>query len=182
MNKVGVGLQVLAAVVSVRTAFAAPQFKENLWRMIREVRARHATPFLATPIVRLTYRDGHLVDSAHLDDWAQRMREVAHEANVTLVDMRKLTYKAADEAGEAEALTWNAKGDRTHPAAKGARLYADLFHRDVTSRKLEIGKIFVDPRPVCCKGKTPSFTMRKVPAMTMDESLRARFGEEKTDE
>lgn len=118
MNEVGVGLLLLAAVVSVRTAFAAPQFKENLRRMIRE----------------------------------------------------------------AEALTWNAKGDRTHPAAKGARLYADLFHRDVASRKLEIGKIFVDPRPVCCKGKTPSFTMRKVPAMTMDESLRARFGEEKTDE
>ena len=128
-----------------KVAVPQAQFKTNLWQMVREVRARHATPFFATPIVRLTYADGHLVDKANLDAWAQRMREVAYEANVRLIDMRKLTQEAAESAGEGEALTWNAPGDRTHPAKKGARLYGELFLKDVTARKLELAHLFVAP-------------------------------------
>ena len=128
-----------------KVAVPQAQFKTNLWQMVREVRARHATPFFATPIVRLTYADGHLVDKAHLDAWAQRMREVAHEANVCLIDMRKLTHDAAETSGEQEALTWNVPGDRTHPAPKGARLYGELFLKDVTSRKLELAHLFARP-------------------------------------
>ena len=87
--------------------------------------------------------DGLLTDAPRLDDWAEAMRETAAELGVDLVDMRAMTRKAANDAGEAEALTWNAPGDRTHPAVKGARLYASLFLADVRKRGLAVSKIFV---------------------------------------
>lgn len=131
----------------LKLAVPQPQFRENLMRMIREVRQRKGMPYLATPIVRLTFEGGRLCDPEGLDGWAERMRETAKEANVPLVDMRKLTYSEAMSAGEAEALTWNAGGDRTHPALRGARLYAKLFHREVFDRKLDISRIFIPPIP-----------------------------------
>ena len=82
--------------------------------------------------------DGLLTDAPRLDDWAEAMRETATEVGVDLVDMRDMTRKAANDAGEAEALTWHAPGDRTHPAVKGARLYASFFLEDVQRRRLPI--------------------------------------------
>ena len=110
--------------------------------MADEVRAKGATPVFATPIVRLTFKDGALCDPAHLDDWAAAMRETAAEKDVALVDMRALTRKAASEAGEKEALTWNAPNDRTHPAPKGARLYAYLFLREIRRLSIPIAEFF----------------------------------------
>jgi len=122
-----------------------PQYKENLRHMAAEVREKGATPVFATPIVRLTYgQDGHLTDLQRLDDWAEAMREVAKEEGVDLVDMREMTRKAANDAGEEEALTWNAPGDRTHPAAKGARRYAQLFLHDAKRRGLAVAGLFID--------------------------------------
>ena len=118
------------------------QFKTNLLQMVAEVRARKGEPMLATPIVRLTYKDGHLVDTAKLDAWAARLTEAAAEAKVPLVDMRRMTREAADKAGETEALTWYAPNDRTHPAVKGARLYARMFLEDVRKRELPVAKLF----------------------------------------
>ncbi|MBR4612701.1 MAG: cellulase family glycosylhydrolase [Kiritimatiellae bacterium] len=123
-------------------ATPVPEYKANLARMADEVRAKGATPVFATPIVRLTFKDGALCDPAHLDDWAAAMRETAAEKDVALVDMRALTRKAASEAGEKEALTWNAPGDRTHPAPKGARLYAYLFLREIRRLSLPIAELF----------------------------------------
>ncbi|MBP5543564.1 MAG: cellulase family glycosylhydrolase [Kiritimatiellae bacterium] len=119
-----------------------PEYKANLARMADEVRAKGATPVFATPIVRLTFKDGALCDPAHLDDWAAAMRETAAEKDVALVDMRALTRKAASEAGEKEALTWNAPNDRTHPAPKGARLYAYLFLREIRRLSLPVAELF----------------------------------------
>ena len=125
------------------------QYRENLRRMAAGVRAKGATPVFATPIVRLTYgSDGLLVDSPPpLDDWADAMRKTAAELGVDLVDMRAMTREAANEAGEAESLTWYATGDRTHPAVKGARLYAALFLDDVRRRGLPIAGLFPQINP-----------------------------------
>lgn len=125
-----------------------PQYRENLRRMAADARAKGATPVFATPIVRLTYgEDGLLTDAPRLDDWAEAMRETATELGVDLVDMRAMTRKAANEAGEAEALTWYAAGDRTHPAIKGARLYASFFLDDVRRRGLPITGLFFQNHP-----------------------------------
>ena len=120
-----------------------PQFKENLARMADEVREKGATPVFATSIVRLSYgKDGLLRDTAHLDDWAEAMRETATEKGIDLVDMRVLTRKAANDAGEEEALTWNAPTDRTHPGPKGARIYAKLFFDEVRRLGIPLAALF----------------------------------------
>lgn len=120
-----------------------PQYKENLARMAEDVRAKGATPIFATPIVRLSYGpDGKVADLA-LEEWANAMRETAADIGVNLVDMRALTRKAADTAGEKEALTWNVAGDRTHPAPKGARLYARLFLAEIRRLGLPVAGLFV---------------------------------------
>ena len=118
-----------------------PQYKTNLMEMAAAVRAKGATPVFATPIVRLNYSGGRISDT-RLDEWAAAMREVATDEGVDLVDMREMTRQLANDAGEAEALTWYVDGDRTHPAPKGARLYAELFIDDVFSRNLPVAALF----------------------------------------
>ena len=118
-----------------------PQYKTNLVEMAEAVRAKGATPVFATPIVRLNYSGGRISDT-RLDEWATAMREVAEDESVDLVDMREMTRQLANDAGEAEALTWYVDGDRTHPAPKGARLYAELFIDDVFSRNLPVAALF----------------------------------------
>ena len=118
-----------------------PQFRTNLMEMAAAVRAKGATPVFATPIVRLNYSGGRIADST-LDQWAAAMREVAADKGVDLVDMREMTRQIANDAGEAEALTWYVDGDHTHPAPKGARLYAELFIDDVFSRSLPVAVLF----------------------------------------
>jgi len=118
-----------------------PQYKTNLVEMAAAVRAKGATPVFATPIVRLNY-SGRRISDTRLDEWAAAMREVAAAEGVDLVDMRELTRQIANDAGEAEALTWYVDGDRTHPAPKGARLYAALFIDDVLSRGLPVAALF----------------------------------------
>ena len=118
-----------------------PQYKTNLIEMAAAVRAKGATPVFATPIVRLNYSGGRISDTS-LDEWAAAMREVAEDESVDLVDMREMTRQIANDAGEAEALTWYVDGDRTHPAPKGARLYAELFIDDVISRGLPVAALF----------------------------------------
>ena len=120
-----------------------PQYKENLRRMAADVRAKGATPVFATPIVRLSYgKDGLLRDFAKLDDWAEAMRETATELGIDVVDMRVLTREAANKAGEEEALTWNVPDDRTHPAPKGARIYAGLFLAEIRRLGLPLAELF----------------------------------------
>ena len=131
-----------------KVAVPQPQFRQNLVRMAGEVRAKGAEPLFATPIVRLTFdKAGRLKDGAKLDDWAERMREAAAETGTPLVDMRRLTHAAAEAAGEAEALTWNVPGDRTHPAPKGAARYAGLFFDEIHARGLAVTNLFRATRP-----------------------------------
>ena len=95
----------------------------------------------------ISTEDGRLVDPLRLDDWAAAMRETSAELGVELVEMRELTRKAANEAGEAEALTWHGveEGglpDRSHPAVKGARIYARLFLDEIRRRNLPVARLF----------------------------------------
>ena len=121
------------------------QYKANLRTMVADVKAKGATPVLTTPIVRLTFENGVLVDNSFtppLETYAEAMRAVAVETGAELAEMRELTRTAALKAGSAEALTWNVANDVTHPAEKGAKLYASLFYGYVKSSGLSFATIF----------------------------------------
>lgn len=119
-----------------------PVYAANLKRMISEVRLRGALPVLGTPIVRLCFsKDGKISDGG-LDEWAAAAREVAKSEDVPLVDMRELGRAKAQAVGRAEALTWNAPNDATHPAKTGAQVYAKLFLDEVKARSHAMRRLF----------------------------------------
>ena len=132
-----------------KTDGAAPvqRIQKILLRMAGDVRKCRATPILATPLVRLDYRDGRLCDRCRLEELSKGVRRVSDDADVALVDMHELTRHAVESAGEPEARTWYASGDAVRPAVPGARIYARLFQREVWARGLEVSRMFMGPAP-----------------------------------
>jgi lysophospholipase L1-like esterase len=126
------------------------EFPANLARFVDEVRASGATPVLATPLTRRSFKDGLLVDDLAL--WAQATRTVAQDKQVPLVDLLAASRKAVQAMGQAEAdtlaveppvsaaaasapqslnaveavTTKRSAFDRTHVGPKGAALFANI--------------------------------------------------------
>lgn len=126
------------------------EFPANLARYVDEVRATGATPVLATPLTRRTFKDGLLVDDLGL--WAEATRTVAQDRHVPLVDLLAASRKVVQAMGQAEAdtlaveppvsaaaasaprnldaveavTTKKSAFDRTHVGPKGAALFADI--------------------------------------------------------
>ena len=126
------------------------EFPANLARYVDEVRATGATPVLATPLTRRSFKDGLLVDDLGL--WAEATRKVAQDKHVPLVDLLAASRKAVQAMGQAEAdtlaveppvsaavasapqnlnaveavTTKKSAFDRTHVGPKGAALFANI--------------------------------------------------------
>lgn len=127
-------------------ADAEGAYKENLQRMIHEVRAAGAIPILLSPLSRHTYRDGKLTSDDGLRDYANAVRELAAEEHVTFVDLygmsqqylRGLTQEQADALDLASQP--GAKGpDRTHLNKKGSDLFGRLIADNVIRNEVELG-------------------------------------------
>lgn len=121
-----------------RYAAAGTDFKAYLRGFVADVRARGATPLLATPVVRRKFgADGKIVNT--LAGWPQALRDVATETGVTMIDMNALTAAQLEGVG-AEAskalFMWIEPGkwaslpqgrqDDTHYIESGARATAAL--------------------------------------------------------
>ena len=130
------------------------EFPVNLAGYVRDIRAAGATPLLATPLSRRSFKDGVLLDD--LAPWAATTRAVAAEQQVALIDLHASSTAAVQAMGSAEADTLavepppaapnaasaaSAPGDRasiettsparsafdhTHVGAKGAALFAGM--------------------------------------------------------
>ena len=121
-----------------RYAAADGDFKAYLRAFFHDLRAKGATPLLATPVVRRKFdAQGRIVNT--LEGWPQASREVAAETGVTLVDMNALTAAQLEAVGSeaSKALfMWIAPGqwaslpegrkDDTHYVESGARATAAL--------------------------------------------------------
>lgn len=118
-------------------------YRENLLRFIREVRAKSATPILATSVIRRRWDSaGKLVDS--LGEYPIVTRELAMNESVILLDLHALTMKLEQEAGpegskklhlhlaagEHPALP-EGLADDTHYSEYGARRVAELAAREI---------------------------------------------------
>lgn len=124
-----------------RYAAADTDFKAYLRRFVADVRARGATPLLATPVVRRKFgADGKIVNT--LAEWPQALRDVAAETGVTLIDMNVLTAAQLESVGPEPSkamFMWIAPGqwdslpdgrkDDTHYVESGARATAALAAR-----------------------------------------------------
>ncbi len=111
------------------------QFKANLTRFVQDVRAKQATPILATPVYRRKFEAGKLVDTH--GEYPDLVRAVAAEQNVPLLDMharsRDVLERAGDEGSRKLFLQLqpgenpnypNGVQDNTHFSPAGAELMA----------------------------------------------------------
>ncbi|HSW07452.1 GDSL-type esterase/lipase family protein [Aquabacterium sp.] len=121
-----------------RYAPARGAYQDNLRRFVREVRARGATPWLATPLMRRQFdASGRLVDSH--GDYPAAMRAVAAELQVPMLDLHRasaaLLQGLGDEPSKA-LFMWippgrfdtlpEGKKDNTHFTERGAQAMARL--------------------------------------------------------
>lgn len=150
-----------------RTQFASPEglYREYLLRFVKETREKGATPLLCTPIVRATFDESgkKLVDTVWaldgitLGSYAKIVRNIGAETGVDVVDMNRLTGELCEKVGREESYkffvisTGLVRGkdgepskDVTHPIQRGADAFADLFVKDVLSRKLSIAGLFLN--------------------------------------
>lgn len=121
-----------------RYAPARGAYQDNLRRFVREVRARGATPWLATPLMRRQFdTGGRLVDSH--GDYPAAMRAVAAELQVPLLDLHRSSAALLQGLGDEPSkvlFMWippgqydtlpEGKQDNTHFTERGARAMARL--------------------------------------------------------
>jgi lysophospholipase L1-like esterase len=130
----------------------ATTFRENLRRFIRETRAKHATPILATPVRRRKFDPaGKLVDTHGA--YPDAVRAVAAEEHVPLLELERATAKWLQAAGDEPSkkfFMWIEPGahpkipegrkDDTHFVAAGARAVAELAAAETRAQKLPLAQ------------------------------------------
>ena len=133
-----------------RYAAADTDFKDNLRRFIREVRAKGATPLLATPVNRRKFDTKGQLTETH-STYPDAMRAVAAEEKVSLIDLHKLTWPLLEKLGPEESKTlfvWVKPGeyanlpkgrqDDTHFNEKGALQISQLVAAEIRSQELPL--------------------------------------------
>lgn len=138
-------------------------FSSIIREWVAEVRAKGATPILASPICRGTFdKEGKkLVDNTWasngvcLGSYRDAMAKLSKELSCEYVDMNTLTKELMEKVGKEEAQKFfvistgiirgkdgeNAR-DITHPIKTGAEAFAKLFVEDAKRQNLSIAKLF----------------------------------------
>jgi lysophospholipase L1-like esterase len=130
----------------------ATEFPANLRRMVRDVRAKQATPLLATPVSRRKFdRAGKLVPTHGA--YPDAVRAVAKELDVPLLDLERDTAAWLQQEGiEASkkffvGLTPGAhpeatkpSPDNTHFLAPGAEHVAELAVAEIRAQNLPLAR------------------------------------------
>jgi lysophospholipase L1-like esterase len=117
------------------------QFTANLIRFSNDVRARKGTAILVTPIAMREFENGQLVAKRpHFAEYAQRMRDAAHAADIKLIDLNRMTSDWIQELGDSASIElyyWvGAKKDNTHLREKGAQAYAAFVAKSIQEQRI----------------------------------------------
>ncbi len=144
---------------SARYAPARTLYKDNLVRMVNEVKAKGATPILITPVMRRKFdADGKFVDQH--GDYPVVVRELAKAMNIQLIDLHQLSKELIEKEGVdnskrlflhiPEGHFKNYKGkkeeDNTHFSEYGAASVASLVCAAINSQNLDLKK-YLKPSP-----------------------------------
>ncbi|MCF3649210.1 pectate lyase [Synoicihabitans lomoniglobus] len=139
------------------TRYADPggAYRDNLIRMVQDVRARGATPLLATSVARRKW-DGDRMVPTH-GEYPAAVRAVAELADVPLLDMEALTTAfetARGIEGSKDLHLWfgagehpvlrDGKADDTHYSFEGARAVARLAVTEMQRLGLPLARQFAD--------------------------------------
>ncbi len=121
-------------------------FAENLRRYVRETREKGGIPILLTPIARRHFDEAGQLKKTH-GEYPARVRQVAEEEQVPLLELEALTEAWLTELGDEPSrpyFMWVEKGtsplypdgrqDNTHLNVKGAHHVARLVAQEVTEK------------------------------------------------
>jgi lysophospholipase L1-like esterase len=130
---------------------AATTFRDNLRRFIKDVRAKQATPILATPVARRKFVEGKLQPTHGV--YPEAIRTVAAEEKVALLDLEVATSKWLQEVGDEPSkqfFMWVEPGkfeklpkgsqDNTHFVEAGALHVAELAAAQIREQNLPLAK------------------------------------------
>ncbi len=138
-------------------AEARTTYRENILRMVRELRAKGAHPILATSVARRKWNDaGDKMVPTH-GDYPMVVREIAEQEGIPLLEMEALTTRLEEskgvegsralhlwfEPGEL-AIMPDGKRDNTHYSWAGARQVAALAIGEMRRLELPIARYFAD--------------------------------------
>ncbi|KOX15344.1 hypothetical protein ADK67_41600 [Saccharothrix sp. NRRL B-16348] len=113
----------------------ASAFRDNLTRMVRDVRAAGGAPVLVTPPVRRLFGStGHLTGTArHVNELGvnlpNEMKTVARAQSTPLIDLTSLSATLVEQLGASASerlFLTREKGDNTHFSEYGAATMANL--------------------------------------------------------
>ncbi len=135
----------------------ATDYRENLRRYVREVRAAGANPVLATSVVRRQWSKAGVLEDSH-GPYLTAMRAVAAEEKVPLLEMEGVTRELVTRLGPAgsKPLYMNfepgehprlpeGKHDNTHFTTTGARRVAALAAREMRRLHLPFADQLMNP-------------------------------------
>ena len=127
-------------------------YRANLARFVREVRAKRATPVLLTPVMRRRFDKEGAVQDSH-GEYPDIVRRVAAEQKVALIDMHRKSWRTLARLGAEDSkklLLQLAAGehtnypqgvnDNTHFSPRGAELMASLAVEGIREQKLGLAK------------------------------------------
>lgn len=109
------------------------EFPANLHRFVADVRAVGAEPVLLTPLTRREFQGGKLKDS--LAPWSAKIRSVANELKVPLVDLHARSMAVVQKLGPVESMAL-AQTDPTDAERAAARAGTTLKARPAEEARL----------------------------------------------
>ena len=105
-----------------------------LRKMVREAKAKGATPIIVTPIPRNDWENGKIkCTPASYPDWAM---EIARQEKIEFIDLNKRMSEKLDGIGEAKVTgRYFYATDHTHTSTKGALMAASLVVEGIKANK-----------------------------------------------
>lgn len=130
-------------------------FQDYLKKYIKVAQENRATPILLTPIQRRNFSSrGHLINTH--GKYPEAIRKLAHELNVSLIDLTEITKKYFEELGPKrtkDIFLWLKPGesdnypegeeDDTHFSENGALKISELIVEEMRNQNLELSKCLI---------------------------------------
>lgn len=128
------------------------EYRENLERFVRDVRAKRGRPVLVTPVARHEFRDGH-IQATH-GDYAKAVIAAARATRTPLIDLDADSRTFLDKQGEAASAHYfmiytpddhiarfpEGHNDTTHLNELGARATARIVANALAKLRLPISR------------------------------------------
>lgn len=139
-----------ASVQPHRHTDAESSYQANLARMVRDVRAKKATPVLVTPVARRSF-DSSGNAQPSFTAYSQAVRSVAHRESVPLIDLASISFKWISSLGLKNSKPFflfippgqmdkfpKGRQDNTHFSEIGGRRIAQFVASELVQLKLPI--------------------------------------------